>query len=149
MYVGADNEGIINMEQQLFSFPPHRPVEQLHPLVLAYVGDAVYEMFVRQYLISLTNHRPYHLQKQSTVYVSAKAQSKALEHWLPQLTEEEADVVRRGRNAKSGTVPKNTDQAVYRRSTAFECLVGYLYYKQQYDRLHYLMNSAVQFLNSE
>lgn len=136
------------MEWKLPSFKPYKPAEQLHPLVLAYVGDAVYEMFVRQYLTSLPNHRPNHLQKQSTLYVSAKAQSRALEHWMMLLDEEETGVVRRGRNAKSGTVPKNTDVAIYHRSTAFECLIGYLYYKARFARLNELMHAAVRYLSS-
>lgn len=136
------------MDVNLFNFPPYKPAEQLNPLVLAYIGDAVYELFIRQYLTSLANHRPHHLQKQSTVYVSAKAQSKALECWMSMLTEEEAAVVKRGRNAKSGTVPKNTDVAIYHRSTAFECLIGYLYIRQQFDRLQYLMQAALKYLNS-
>lgn len=134
------------MDINLYAFPPHKTPEQLNPLVLAYIGDAVYEVFVRQYLISLPNHRPHQLHKQATAFVSAKAQSAALERWLPVLTEEETYVVKRGRNAKSGSTPKNTDIVDYRRSTGFECLIGYLYYKRQFDRLHSLMQLALQHL---
>jgi len=71
-------------------------------------------------------------------FVSAKAQSRALARLMPHLTEEEADIVKRGRNAKSGTVPKNADVLDYRHSTAFECLIGYLYYNKRFDRLEQL-----------
>lgn len=128
-----------------FYFPPHKAPDQLNPLVLAYMGDSLYEIFVRQYVISQPNHRPNHLHKASTGYVSAKAQAKVLEErWMPILTEEEKDVVRRGRNAKSGTTPKNTDVLIYRHSTAFECLLGYLYFHNRQERLEELMRLAVE-----
>lgn len=116
-------------------FKPSKAPQQMHPLVLAYMGDAVYELFVRQYLLTKTNHKPYHLQQTAVSFVSAKAQAQALEKIAESLTEEEREIVRRGRNAKSGTIPKNTSVTVYRHSTAFECLIGYLYCNKQYDRL--------------
>lgn len=122
---------------------PTKPVNLMNPIVLAYIGDAVYEVFVRQYLISLPNHKPHHLHRQATQFVSAKAQFLILEKWRPHLTEEEADIVRRGRNAKSGTVPKNADPAHYKQATALECLVGYLYYGKQVGRLRELMEIAI------
>ncbi len=128
------------MNPSLFRFAPSKAPELLNPLALAYVGDAVYEMYIRQYLLSLANHRPHHLHRQATRFVSAKAQAKALQLWLPLLTEEEADIVKRGRNAKSGTVPKNADVQEYRHATAFECLIGYLYCKQQFERLRTLLD---------
>lgn len=127
------------IKTNLFSFPPAREASQLHPLVLAYMGDAVYEVFIRQYVVAQTNHKPNYLHRLATHYVSAKSQAKALQRWLPYLTQEEQDVVKRGRNAKSGTTAKNADVLEYRHSTAFECLIGYLYYTQQWERLQYLM----------
>jgi ribonuclease-3 family protein len=119
--------------------PPSKLPELLNPLALAYMGDAVYEMYIRQYVISLANHRPNHMHKHATQYVSAKAQAKALDRLMPILTDEEKDMVRRGRNAKSGSSPKNTDILVYRHSTGFECMIGYLYYKGQHERLNELL----------
>lgn len=130
-------------EKAPFYFPPHKIPSQMNPLVLAYMGDAVYEMFIRQHVISLSNHRPNELHRAATRYVSAKAQAKALDVLLPLLSEEEADVVRRGRNAKSGSSPKNTDILVYRHSTAFECLLGYLFYCGRHDRLEELMRITI------
>jgi len=128
----------------LSAYPPAREPRLLNPLVLAYVGDAVYEVFIRQYVISQTNHKPDHLHRMSTRYVSAKAQAKALTRWLPLLSEEESDVVKRGRNAKSGTTAKNADVLEYRHSTAFECLIGYLYYTRRWERLRFLLELALQ-----
>lgn len=133
----------MNVQGPLY-FPPCKEPELLNPLVLAYMGDAVYEIFIRQYVISRPNHRPNHLHRTATAYVSAKAQAKALERLLPVLSDEERDMVRRGRNAKSGTVPKNTDILVYRHSTAFECLLGYLYFSGQSARLEELMRMTIE-----
>ncbi|WP_309244140.1 Mini-ribonuclease 3 [Paenibacillus sp. GbtcB18] len=131
------------LNAQLFRYPPSQKPELLNPLVLAYVGDAVYEMFIRQYVISMPSQRPNHLHRTATRYVSAKAQSKALQALLPLLTEEETDIVKRGRNAKSGSTAKNADVLEYRHSTAFESLIGYLYYKQAYERLNYIMEASL------
>jgi Uncharacterized protein conserved in bacteria len=124
----------------------HRPAKKtqlINPVVLAYVGDSVFELLVRQYLVSLPNHKSHHLHREATKIVSAKAQCKLLEKWKPMLTEEEADIVRRGRNTKSGAPPKNADPADYRQATALECLVGYLYYEDRIERLHELFAAAI------
>lgn len=110
-----------------------------HSLALAYVGDAVWELYVRHHLLARGIVKPRDLQKRSTYYVSAKAQARALNELLPKLTEAERDVVRRGRNAKSRTVPKNAAILDYRYSTAIEALVGYLYLTDQIVRLEELM----------
>lgn len=122
---------------------PSKSPELLSPLVLAYIGDAVYEVFIRQYVIAQTNHRPNHLHKTATKFVSAKAQAQLLEKLMPVLTEEEKNIVKRGRNAKSGTTAKNAEVLEYRHSTAFECLIGYLYYKQSMERLRELLELAI------
>jgi ribonuclease-3 family protein len=112
--------------------------------VLAYIGDAVYEVYIRQYVISQTNHKPNHLHKTATKFVSAKSQSKLLTTLMPMLTEEEKDIVRRGRNAKSGTTAKNAEVLEYRHSTAFECLIGYLFYTQSFVRLKEILDKITQ-----
>ncbi len=132
------------IDYPLFSFPPCKAPHLLNPIVLAYVGDAVYEMYIRQYLVSLPNQRPNHLHHQATTYVSAKAQAKALQSLLGDLSDEEMDMVKRGRNAKSGSSPKNTDVLEYRHSTAFECLIGYLFYMNRRDRIQQLMDLVIQ-----
>jgi ribonuclease-3 family protein len=122
---------------------PHKEVSQMNPVVLAYMGDVVFELVVRQYLISLPNQKPHHLHREATGMVSAKAQRRLLERLQPMLTEEEADVVRRGRNSKSGAPPKNADVADYRQATALECLIGYLYYQGKLERIGELLNAAI------
>ncbi|GIQ70338.1 ribonuclease III [Xylanibacillus composti] len=129
--------------ENCFYIPPAKPPEQINPLVLAYLGDTVYDLFIRQKLIVGKNHRPDYLHKQASRYVSAKAQAEALRVMLPALSDEERDVVKRGRNAKSGTVPKNANVIDYRQSTAFECLLGYLYYKERHERLREIMELSL------
>jgi ribonuclease-3 family protein len=119
----------------LVPFPPDKRPDLIHPLVLAYLGDAVYEMYVRQYLISQPNHKPDHLNREAVNWVSAKAQARLLEAWRPYLTEEEADIARRGRNAKSQRQPKSAHVLEYRASTGFECLIGYWHLTGRTDRL--------------
>lgn len=117
------------------------------PLALAYIGDAVYEVAVRQHVLAKPNLRPHHLHVQSTKYVSAKAQAQILTFIEPDLNEDEQDIVRQGRNAKSGSIPKNANVADYRYATAFESLVGYLYYMGRHDRLRELI--ALGFIRIE
>ncbi|WP_207911053.1 Mini-ribonuclease 3 [Paenibacillus albiflavus] len=139
----TDNNPDVQMDMNLLFYPPDKNPALIHPLVLAYVGDAIFELFIRQVVISQPNQRPNYLHRTATRYVSAKAQSKALEQWLPLLTEEEQDVVRRGRNAKSGSIPKNADVLEYRHSTAMECLIGYLHYKGEHARLRELLDMLI------
>lgn len=116
----------------------------VHPLVLAYVGDSVYEMFIRTYLVK-NNKVPVHkLHKLSITYVKAKAQCDTLHRIMDELTEDELDIVRRGRNAKSGTIPKNADVNEYKYATAFETLLGYLYMKKDLDRLTYILARSLE-----
>ena len=110
-------------------------IKMLNPLVWAYVGDAVYEMYVRSFIISDSKRTSFELHKRSIKYVKAGAQSAHLELIIPHLTEEESDIVRRGRNSKSNHLPKNAEVIDYRRATAFEALIGYLYLLKRYDRL--------------
>ncbi|WP_460327152.1 Mini-ribonuclease 3 [Paenibacillus sp. YSY-4.3] len=132
-----------------FPDPPSKPARLLPPLALAYIGDAVYEVAVRQHVIARPNLRPHHLHRESTKFVSAKAQARLLALIEPQLTEQEQDVVRQGRNAKSGTVPKNADVLDYRHATAFESLVGYLYYTGAHDRLRGLILQGFELLEQD
>ncbi|AIQ20796.1 MULTISPECIES: Mini-ribonuclease 3 [Paenibacillus] len=138
--------GEFNVNNAWFPYEPSKPVRQLSPIVLAYAGDAIYEVAVRQYLISLPNLRPNHLHRTATGLVSAKAQSTILAFLDPMLTDEEKDVARQGRNAKSGTIPKNADVLEYRHATAFECLIGHLYYTGQQERIQELVHSSIEYM---
>ncbi|WP_153125802.1 Mini-ribonuclease 3 [Peribacillus tepidiphilus] len=123
----------------------------LNSLALAYMGDAVYETYIRHFLLQKGGVKPHLLHKESTRFVSAKAQSKVIHFLLEQkhLTEEEQAVVRRGRNAKSGTVPKNTDVQTYRYSTAFEALLGFLFLSEQTDRLESIIDLAIEYTEEQ
>jgi len=114
------------------------------PLVLAYIGDAVYELYIRTLLVSRGNAPVNKLHRQSIAYVKAKAQSDIIHKLMEHLNQEEQDVVKRGRNAKSGTIPKNADVTDYKYATGFETLLGYLYIKQDYERLLELMKISVE-----
>ncbi len=118
---------------------------QLAPLTLAYIGDGVYELFVRTRIIEENENMPAHkLHKKAIQYVKAHSQSQSIAALMPMLTEEEEAVFRRGRNAKSHTVPKNADLMDYKRATGFEALIGYLYLSEQEERLTELMNTAYE-----
>ncbi|MBJ6361011.1 Mini-ribonuclease 3 [Paenibacillus sp. GCM10012307] len=136
--------GVEETRAGLWFHSPAKEPNQLSPVVLAYIGDAVFELLIRQYLISQPNHKLHHLHKEAISRVSAKAQCALLQRLMPALTEEEADIVRRGRNAKSGNPPKNADPHDYRQATALECLFGYLYYQQRSERIHELLDIAIQ-----
>lgn len=121
----------------------------LAPLVLAYIGDSVYELYVRDRIITENPDMPaYKLHKTAIKYVKAHGQSTAVESLKDELFEEELSIYKRGRNAKSPTVPKNADVTEYRRATGFEALIGYLYRTGKQDRLYYLMEKAFNAVNN-
>ena len=119
--------------------------KQLNSLALAYMGDAVFENYIRYHLIQSGTVRPNQLHREATKYVSAKAQAAVVHQFIDAgiLTDEEMAVLKRGRNAKSGSVPKNTDVQTYRYSTAFEALLGYLYLANEIIRLEELIKKAI------
>ncbi|WP_391118494.1 Mini-ribonuclease 3 [Psychrobacillus sp. L3] len=126
-------------------------VKQLNSLALAYMGDAVFEQVVREHLIRSGRVKPNILHREATNYVSAKAQATIVRELLNThfLTEEEEAVLRRGRNAKSGTVPKNTDVQTYHYSTAFEAVIGSLYLGEQKERLQELLQFSIEFIDTQ
>ena len=114
----------------------------INVITLAYIGDAVYEVYVREYLIKTGIAKVEELQKESVKYVSAKSQCKILSYLMDNnlLTEIELDVVRRGRNYKRTSHPKNTDIITYKMSSGFEAMIGYLYLNNDKDRLNEIIN---------
>ena len=121
-------------------------VRQLKALSLAYMGDAVYEQAVREHLLRSGRVKPNILHREATQYVSAKAQAAVLRTMVDEnfLTEEELAVMRRGRNAKSGSVPKHTDVLTYNHSSAFEAVVGYLYLLGDTERTAEVINKSIE-----
>ncbi|WP_026907455.1 Mini-ribonuclease 3 [Paucisalibacillus globulus] len=121
-------------------------IKQMKSLALAYMGDAVYEVYVREHLLEKGTVKPNQLHQEAITFVSAKAQNAVLRDWLDQgiLSEEEASIVARGRNAKSGSVPKHTSVQTYRYSTAFEALIGFHYLSKNESRLQELLKLAIK-----
>ena len=119
-------------------------IKQSSPLVLAYMGDAVYEKYIREYVIRQGLCKNGLLHKKSIKYVSAKAQCEILKRIEPELTEEELDVVRRGRNSNPHSTAKNADVVEYKYATGFEALIGYLYLTKQEERLEEILKKCVE-----
>ncbi|MBV7274490.1 Mini-ribonuclease 3 [Clostridium thailandense] len=118
---------------------------QINPLVLAFIGDAIYEVFVRTYLVDRNRDMSVHkLHVKAIEFVKAHAQSEFIKKIEEELNEEEIYFFKRGRNSKSGTVPKNADVQEYRTATGFETLIGFLYITEQNERLNYLLELIVQ-----
>lgn len=119
-------------------------INMMSPLTWAYVGDAVYELFIRNYLVNTTNLKPHKLHIESIKYVKAKSQANILEKLDNFLTEEEKEIVRRGRNTKNHHLPKNADVNDYMYSTAFEALIGYLYLNKEEKRLNEIFEKCIE-----
>ncbi|MEY8445781.1 Mini-ribonuclease 3 [Enterococcus ratti] len=119
---------------------------QLNGLALAYVGDAIYEIYIRDYLIERGETKPNKLHRAATHYVSANAQAYLVQKMLTEnlMTKEEETFYRRGRNAKSHTSAKNADVTTYRVATGFEALMGYLHLSKQTKRLEELIEWCIQ-----
>lgn len=114
----------------------------VNPIVLAFVGDAVYSLFIREKLIFETDCKTGRLNKLATNSVNACAQSEFIKEILPLLTEEELGVFKRARNAKKSTKAKHATVAEYNAATGFEALLGYLYLTGDFDRLNFLLNKG-------
>ena len=124
-------------------------VRSYSPLVLAYIGDCVYDLIIKSMVISDGNKQVHKLHEQTSRYVQASAQSKMMRAMQPCLTEEEHAVYRRGRNAKSVSPAKNQSITDYRRATGFEALLGFLYLRKEYERLMELVKIGLEHLKEE
>lgn len=105
------------------------------PLVLAYIGDGIYDLIIRTVVVGKGNTKAGELHKRTSQIVKAHTQAEMMEILLPHLTEEEESIYRRGRNAKSPTMAKNATMSDYRKATGFEALMGYLYLKDEVERM--------------
>ncbi len=121
-----------------------QPLNEMSSLTLAFIGDCVYELFVREHIISLGNCPVRKLNSKKVEWVRCDAQAKALSKLWDILSEEERDIASRGRNAHVGHVPKNADIADYHSATALETLFGYLYLKGDTERLHTLFTRILE-----
>lgn len=113
------------------------------PLALAFIGDAVFELAVRARIMKEGHARPAEMNRRKNRLVKAPAQSVMLSAIEPMLTDRERDICRRGRNAKSVTMAKNATMAEYRRATAFEALLGYLYLQGKLERLQEIIECGI------
>lgn len=121
-------------------------IRTINVISLAYLGDSVYEVYVREHLIKKGIALVEDLQREAIKYVSAKSQSKIV-RWLTDnnyLSNDELDIIKRGRNYKRGSHPKNTDIITYKNSTGFEALIGYLYLDNKIDRLEEIIKYILE-----
>ena len=124
-------------------------VEMMSPLTWAYLGDSIYEAYVRTYFIETTNFIPHKLHIKAIKYVKAKAQADALKKIYNSLTPKEQEIVRRSRNTQNHHVAKNADPADYMYATAFEGLIGYLYLINDQERLQEIIKKVINIHNEE
>jgi len=123
-------------------------VKQLNPLVLALVGDAIYEVFIRAYLVEKNRDMNAHkIHVKAVAHVKAHGQSEYMKSLIKDLDEEELGIFKRGRNSKSATTPKNADLNEYKWATGFESLVGFLYLSERNERLNDIFEKIIN-LNS-
>lgn len=117
-------------------------VKNKNALALAYIGDAIYEVYIRKYLLERGLEKVNKLQREAIKYVSAKGQAKYLQMMIDEdfLTKEELLIVMRARNHKNNSHPRNTDIITYKNATGLEALIGYLYLKDNLNRLTEIMN---------
>lgn len=129
----------------------NKDAKLLNGLALAYMGDAVFDLAIREYLLNEGQTKPNQLHRYATQYVSAKAQALLMGNMLENdvLTEEEETYYKRGRNSKINTKAKNTDIQTYLHSTGFEALIGYLYLTNQSTRLNEIIEWCIEFINEK
>lgn len=120
-----------------------KDIEMMSPLVWAYMGDAVYEQFVREHIINqgISKNGAYH--RRAIKYVSAESQVRILKELEDFLTDEEKDIVKRGRNSHPHSHAKNADIVDYKWATGFESLIGYLYLTNQKERLKIILEKCM------
>ena len=126
---------------------PKRTEEEvnfLNPLVWAYIGDSVYELFIRTNIVNNSNEKVHKLNVNAVKFVKAAGQAKILKAIEKELTEEEQNIVRRTRNTQNHHIAKNATPAEYSYATAFEGLIGYLYLNKRDERLKYILSRALE-----
>lgn len=118
-------------------------LRQISPLTLSFIGDGVYDLMIREYVVSLANRPVGQLNSRKVRVVNCKFQSECAEILLPNLTEEELVIYKRGKNANVHCIPKNANKDDYHNATGFEALFGYLYLKKDIARIRELFNLIV------
>lgn len=139
----ADTENLTDCIKNVLGLGETVPA-QFSPLVLAYIGDSIYDLVIKTYLLDKGNMPVNQLNKRASALVKAQTQSQLIGLIEPLLSETEEAVYKRGRNAKSYTSAKNATIGDYRRATGFEALMGYLYLSGSYQRMTELIHAALQ-----
>lgn len=124
-------------------------IQFMQPLVMAYVGDVIFEVFIRTYILHKYGGKVNDLHKIATKFVKAEAQAKIVHGLEHEFSEEEWVIIKRGRNQKSGSTPKNAALVDYKYATGFETLVGYLYLMQKNQRLEEIIKKAIRVIEEE
>jgi len=130
-------------DSYFFNFPQIN-TDQLSPAVWAYIGDAVYELFIRHQILTDGPDKTRNLHRKAVSKVRASFQAELVNKLQSFLNESELEIIKRGRNVKSGHVPNGSDLITYRYSTAFEALIGYLYLKKEYLRLIEILEKTLE-----
>lgn len=128
---------------------PQQDIRSYSPLVLAYIGDSIYDLLIRTMLVERGNSQVNKLHRRASTYVKAAAQKEILQAVEPMLTEEEHAYYKRGRNAKSYTTAKNASIVEYRVATGFEALLGFLYLTGQTERIFELVKAGTDYLERQ
>ena len=135
------------MEELINLVKDEREVNQMSPLTWAYIGDCIFELYIRTKLVNETKLKPHELHIKAIKYVKAKSQAEMLKNIFDGLNDEEKDIVRRGRNAENHHLPKNSNVQEYMYSTAFEALIGYLYLCKKTERVKEIIEMAIKTLD--
>lgn len=139
-------KGIISYIRKQFELK-EVDIHTYSPLTLAYIGDGIFDLIVRTVVVGRGNANVGNLHKKTSHVVKAQTQAKMIGQLLPYLTEEEADIYRRGRNAHSPTMAKNATMSDYRKATGLEALIGYLYLEDQLERIMFLIQKGMEQLH--
>lgn len=139
----AQSIDIYEQIQKMLSLPAV-DIRTYSPLSLAYIGDAIYDLVIRSYTVGKGNTSNNKLHKETTKFVSAKAQSAIIQKLMPSLSEDEISIYKRGKNSKPSSGAKNATQKEYLMATGFEALVGYLYLSHQTERMLELIKMGIE-----
>lgn len=124
-------------------------IKRIKPLALAYIGDTLYDLYIRSLLVMTKEEAPKLMHTDAVHFVKAGSQAQMMKLIMDELTDEEAEAFKRGRNQKSLTVPKNASLVDYKWATGFEALLGYLYVQGREERLYELMQLATERFRKE
>ena len=131
------------MDEIFIPIKNEQEVKLMNPLVWAYVGDCIYELYIRTFLVNTTKMKVHELHVKASTFVKASSQAESLKKIENELMEEEKDIVRRARNTQNHHLPKNANPADYMYATAFEGLIGYLYLTKNFKRLKEILQKSL------